>query len=72
MLNTNGTLLTEERAELLLKYPPRKVNISLYGASASTYRDVCGYEEGFEKVLHAIQLLKERSIPVKLLSLIHI
>lgn len=66
MLNTNGTLLTEERAELLLKYPPRKVNISLYGASAATYRDVCGYEEGFEKVLHAIQLLKERSIPVKL------
>lgn len=66
MLNTNGTLLTEERAELLLKYPPRKVNISLYGASAATYRDVCGYEEGFEKVLHAIQLLKERSVPVKL------
>lgn len=38
MLNTNGTMLTEERADLLLKYPPRKVNISLYGASRETYR----------------------------------
>ena len=66
MLNTNGTLLTEERADLLLKYPPRKVNISLYGASEKTYQDVCRYSEGFEQTLKAIRLLKERNIPVKL------
>lgn len=66
MLNTNGTMLTEERADLLLKYPPRKVNISLYGASASTYGEVCGHTEGFEQTINAIRLLKKRSIPVKL------
>ena len=68
MLNTNGTLLTEERADLLLKYPPRKVNISLYGASEETYGEVCRCPEGFQKTLHAIRLLKKRNIPVKLNS----
>ena len=66
MLNTNGTLLTEERADLLLKYPPRKVNISLYGASEKTYGEVCRCPEGFQKTLNAVRLLKERKIPVKL------
>ena len=66
MLNTNGTLLSDERADLLLKYPPRKVNISLYGASEETYGKVCRYPEGFRKTIHAIHLLKERKIPVKL------
>lgn len=65
MLNTNGTMLTEERADLLLKYPPRKVNISLYGASRETYEKVCEYPEGFEKTLCAVQMLKQRGIPVK-------
>lgn len=68
MLNTNGTLITKERADLLLKYPPRKVNISLYGASEETYGEVCRCPEGFPKTLHAVRLLKERKIPVKLNS----
>lgn len=68
MLNTNGTLLTEERADLLLRYPPRKVNISLYGASEETYDKVCRYPEGFYKTLQAVRLLKKRNIPVKLNS----
>lgn len=66
MLNTNGTMLTEERADLLLKYPPRKVNISLYGASRETYRAVCGDPEGFDRTVCAVSMLKERGIPVKL------
>lgn len=66
MLNTNGTLMTEQRAELLRKYPPRKVNISLYGASPETYGNVCGSEAGYEQTLQAVRLLKERGIPVKL------
>lgn len=66
MLNTNGTLLTEKRADLLQKYPPRKVNISLYGASASTYERVCGDAGGYAATMRAIRLLKERKIPVKL------
>lgn len=66
MLNTNGTMLTKERADLLLKYPPRKVNISLYGASERTYEEVCRWGMGFERTLNAVRLLKERDIPVKL------
>ena len=65
MLNTNGTLLTEERADLLRRYPPRKVNISLYGANAKTYQDVCGYAEGFDRTVNAVRMLKERGIAVK-------
>lgn len=66
MLNTNGTMMTEAKADLIRKYPPVKVNISLYGASEETYRKVCGYSGGFDRVIMGIRMLKERNIPVKL------
>ena len=42
------------------------MNITLYGADADTYERLCGYRDGFEKVLRGIQLLKERGIAVKI------
>lgn len=66
LLNTNGTLVNEDRADLLAKYPPRKVNISLYGASDETYGRLCRNPHGFTQVMNAIRLLQERKIPVKI------
>lgn len=65
-LNTNGTLIDEEYADLLQKYPPRRVNITLYGSSGEVYKELCGNASGFEKALRAIELLKQRNIAVKL------
>lgn len=65
-INTNGTLMDEAWADFFAANPPRRINITLYGTSKDTYRDLCHYEAGFEKVLHGIRLLRERNIDVKI------
>ena len=41
-LFTNGTLLDERAVEHLLRFPPRGVKLSLYGADNETYAAMCG------------------------------
>lgn len=65
-INTNGTLIDEEWAEFFGKNRPRRVNITLYGASKTVYRDLCHNAEGFEKTLRGIRLLNERGVDVKI------
>lgn len=42
ILNTNGYLLDDGYLKLLKKYPPARVNVSLYGASNDAYGTLCG------------------------------
>lgn len=65
-VNTNGTLLDETWADFFAAYPPRRINITLYGASSETYQDLCGFADGFEKAQNAIRLLHNRRIDVKI------
>lgn len=65
-LNTNGTLIDEEWVEFFGKNKPRRVNITLYGASDETYRDLCHYPGGFERTLRGIRLLKEQGVDIKI------
>ena len=65
-INTNGTLIDEAWADFFAANPPRRINITLYGTSKETYRDLCHYEAGFEKALHGIRLLRERKLDVKI------
>lgn len=65
-LNTNGTLITEEYADLLAEHLPRRVNITLYGSSDEIYGRLCRNPRGFTQVMRAIHLLQERHVPVKL------
>ena len=65
-LNTNGTLITEEYADLLAEHLPRRVNITLYGSSDEIYGQLCRNPHGFTQVMRAIHLLQERHVPVKL------
>lgn len=65
-INTNGTLITENIANLLQKYKPRRVNVTLYGASNETYARLCNNPQGFKQVINGLNLLKERNIDVKL------
>lgn len=46
-VNTNGTLLNEDWAAFFAKNPPRRVNVTLYGASGETYKSLCGDETGY-------------------------
>lgn len=62
VLNTNGTLLTEEIISWLAQFPPRRLNISLYGACNETYEKLCHLKDGYHKVIHAFELLKKYNI----------
>lgn len=65
-INTNGTLIGEEWAAFFGKYPPRRVNITLYGADDEDYKRLCHYPGGFEKAVRGIRLLREKGVEVKL------
>lgn len=65
-VNTNGTLITEKIGNLFSKYKPRRVNVTLYGASNETYRLLCHNDKGFTQVMEGLAILKENGIDVKL------
>jgi len=63
---TNGTLVTEHIAGLFEELPPQAVEISLYGATASTYENISGVKGSYEKCLAGIRRLLDHHIQVKL------
>jgi len=65
-INTNGMLIDESVCELFARYKPRRVNVTLYGASADTYRRLCHNAAGFEACLRGIRLLRQHGIDTKL------
>lgn len=65
-INTNGTLLDEDWADFFVQNPPRRINITLYGASDRAYRELCHLPGGYERTLCAIELLRERGVHLKL------
>ena len=65
-INTNGSLIDEAAIERLKRRPPRRVCVTLYGASDGTYRELCGIDGVFSKVDSAIRGLKEAGIPVRI------
>lgn len=65
-LNTNGTCITEEIAQLFQVYRPRRVNVTLYGASRETYEKLCHRAEGFEQCMNGIRLLRHYGIDTRL------
>ena len=64
-INSNGTLITRDVARWLGKHRPTRINITLYGASAETYQDLCGDGSAFDRVHEGVELLKEYGVPVK-------
>ena len=65
-VNSNGTLIDEETVEWLVRTPPVRINITLYGASDETYERLCRNPKGFTQVTKALRLLKDAGITVKL------
>lgn len=64
-INTNGTLIDRKWAEFLREHRPTRINLTLYGASAESYRRLCGDGSAFQRVQTAVSLLKEYGIPLK-------
>lgn len=64
VINTNGSLVTEEILDLFRKYPPARVNVSMYGASDATYESLCGCHSR-EKVVKAIRDIRDIGVSVR-------
>ncbi len=65
-VNTNATLINQSRVDFFKKYPPHRLNITLYGLSEKTYSALCGNGEAYNKVTWAIDSLIEAGVNVKL------
>ncbi len=61
-INTNGTLISEEWADFFEEYPPKQLNISLYGPNDQVYQELCNNPNGFTQVMRAVRLLQDRSV----------
>ena len=65
-LRTNGYLIKGDILNLLKKYKPLRVGISLYGASNETYKKVCGISDGFSVVTNNILSMRDAGISTHL------
>lgn len=61
---SNGYAVDENVVAWLKQRPPMALRFTLYGASNTTYQKVCGVKDGYDRVIHAIDLVKEAGIPL--------
>ena len=67
---TNGTLVTDRIIDLFADMPPRVVEISLYGATSTTYEKITRVPGSHAKCLNAVGSLLERGVPVGLKTIL--
>jgi radical SAM protein with 4Fe4S-binding SPASM domain len=67
---TNGTLITETILKGFHEFPPRVVEISLYGATRETYEKITRVSGSYEQCLNGISRLIEGQINVRLKTML--
>ena len=63
---TNATLVRSEHVELFRKYPPRDIEVSVYGATRETYERVTRRPGSWDAFLRGLRLLEEGGVRVRL------
>lgn len=69
-LNSNGSLLNDELLNILKKYPPYVIEISLYGYDDETYKNFTGKDAQYDKIINNIIKLRDSGIYIKLKNVI--
>ena len=65
-LFTNAILIDERVADYLAEWPPFAIEVTVYGRTKATYESVTTVPGSYERCMRAIELLRERKLPVKL------
>lgn len=65
-LRSNGYLISGEVFDLLKKYKPRCISITLYGGSNETYYKITGVRDGFSVVTKNVLALRDAGFNIKL------
>jgi radical SAM protein with 4Fe4S-binding SPASM domain len=63
---TNATLVRDEHIDLFRKYPPRDIEVTVYGASPETYERVTRRPGSFAAFLSGLDRLLESGVKVRL------
>jgi radical SAM protein with 4Fe4S-binding SPASM domain len=63
---TNACLVTPEHVELLRRYPPRDIEVSVYGATRATYEAVTRRPGSYDAFVRGLDLLLGSGVPVRL------
>jgi radical SAM protein with 4Fe4S-binding SPASM domain len=63
---TNATLVTEEHTRLFQKYPPRDIEVTVYGVTPETYERVSRRAGSYAAFMRGLALLIESEIKVRL------
>jgi radical SAM protein with 4Fe4S-binding SPASM domain len=63
-LLTNATLITPEGADRIQALHPKRVEVSIYGATAETYERVTQVPGSFARFANGVRLLRDRRVPV--------
>ncbi len=63
---TNATMVRQEHVELFKKYPPRDIEVSVYGATKETYEKVTRRPGSFDAFKRGLRLLEESGVRVRL------
>ncbi|HEX3029905.1 MAG TPA: radical SAM protein, partial [Clostridia bacterium] len=67
---TNATLIKEEHIELFKKYPPRDIEVTVYGVTSETYEAVTRRPGSFKAFIHGLNLLLQSGIKVRLKAMV--
>lgn len=67
---SNATLINEDIVEFWSKYPPRRVEVTIYGHTEGTYEAVTGVKGSFKRFRRGIELLREAGIPLLLKTMV--
>ncbi len=63
---TNACLVTPEHVELFGRYPPRDIEVTVYGATEATYERVTRRKGSFAAFRRGLDLLLDGGVPVRL------
>lgn len=63
---TNGTLVHRKHVDLFRCYPPRDIEVTVYGVTAETYETVTRRSGSFAAFLRGLRLLVDGGVPVRL------
>jgi len=63
---TNGSLITQEHVRLFRKYPPRDIEVTVYGVTQETYERVTRKHGSHASFMRGLALLLESGVSVRL------
>lgn len=70
ILFTNATLISPSLIQLFLKYPPRRIEVSIYGRTRETYENVTGIKDSFNRFQQGLETLLANNLSVELKTVV--